>query len=161
MPNVKLVKRAYKARPSHGIKPGDSYYMWRTRDSHGKSHIHYSKTEPNELQASGSDFLQDMGNIEALAQKIQGRNDFSLIREQIISIIRKRRAETERRMEKIPYSLRINAPSVFLMKDRAQKLDEMELYFEDLQARIAGAEPGSPRMEEILNEARSFRYDAI
>lgn len=52
MPRVHTVKAARKARPSHGIKKGDTYYWWQFR----KCPKSYSRTYPKQSQLTRSAF---------------------------------------------------------------------------------------------------------
>lgn len=148
MPKVHHVKKARKARPSHEIEVGDSYYWWKFRNRRGGTVV-YSKTYPKPQQLTRSEFystiydIQDMfNNLNTEMSKEDLENDIGEIKNAIEEL----RDEQEEKRSNMPDHLQ-DVGSGELLQERYDALDE---WYNDLDNLDFSDEDQS--VEELLDE---------
>ncbi len=121
MTRAHYVRKARKAIPGAGIKPGDSYWWWKFKNSPRQ----VSKTQPKRSQLTRSEFLGSMYELEDQAAAIdpqQPREDIAAELREIANQVEELGQEQSDKRDNMPYQLQ-DADSGTLLQERADQCE--------------------------------------
>lgn len=155
MPKVTFVKAAQKDVPGSDIKAGESYYWWKFRFG-GKQ---VSRTYPKRAQLTQSDFLQQLYEIEEIAENFEAndKDEFENNRQDLLDLIENLRFECEEKLSNMPEHLQESSASGELLRERMEALEQ---WYNEIESVGCDVEDETMR-EEILAEEEELSEEEM
>jgi hypothetical protein len=144
VPRLHFVKKARKAIPSAGIKPGDSYYWWKFKTGGRGGVKRVSKTRPRRSQLTQSEFYAAMYDAEDDLAGVVGRfeageadfNELAQALEDAASAVREAGENCQEKFNNLPEGFQ-NAETGERLQARADRCesiaDELEEAAQDVR----------------------------
>lgn len=135
MPQVHFVAKARKAKPTHNIAVGDSYYWWKKRSPGSKSgYTVISKTKPTRQQLTSSDYQRTLYDIEDAINAMSNESILNGGMEDIWTMLEELRDELQEKKDNLPEQLQdshIVSERLETIESNIEELDEVKSRAED------------------------------
>lgn len=165
MPKVHHVKKARKAIPLIGVKPGDDYYWWAIRLKGQRSGRKYvSKTQPKPSQLTSSDYMRSI--LELQEEHYIGRDwdDMECRRDDVRDRIQEILDEQQGRLDNMPEGLQQGDTGQLIQEridcceNAVSELDSLDIPEKE---NFDGEEGDEEALQAWMDEQADELYEAV